>query len=83
MGDPRADASYFPSSWSMYSLSHPAWSRFPLMPSLHVLSCRSRLRAMRLRSEKFCAALPARLRSRSSPKLTSRAQWSLFSMPQW
>src|SRR5271157_5215518 len=37
---------------------------------------------MRLRTEKFWAAWPARLRSRSSPKPTSSTQCSLFSMPQ-
>jgi hypothetical protein len=37
---------------------------------------------MRLSTEQFCAAFPARLRSRSSPKPTSKTQCSLFSMPQ-
>jgi Predicted membrane protein (DUF2127) len=41
-----------------------------------------RLRAIRLRVEKFCAACPARFRQRSSLKPTSSIQCSLFSMPQ-
>ena len=37
---------------------------------------------MRLRTEKFCAAWPVRLRSRSSPKPTSSIPCNLFSTPQ-
>src|ERR1035437_6306915 len=61
---------------------HAARSLFPLIPRLKVVSCLSRFSAMRLSTEKFCAACPARLRSRSSLKPTSSTQCSLFSMPQ-
>jgi len=41
---------------------HAALRRFPLTPRLEDLPCLSRLRAMRLSTEKFCAAWPPRLK---------------------
>src|SRR5680860_431444 len=44
---------------------------------------RSRLMAVLRRVAMICGLLPVRTWERSSSNVTSRTQWSLFSIPQW
>jgi IS5 family transposase len=72
----------FSKTWVKKSLSHPAFLRLAVMPVLIVLSCLSKFSAMRLMIDRFSAALPVRVRLRSSAKLTSKLQCRLISTSQ-
>ncbi len=65
-----------------YLLSSAALNRLPLIPCLAVFSFLSKLIAIFVIKEKFCAEFPILFLEASSEKATSKVQCNLFSIAQ-
>src|SRR5215218_2051186 len=80
----RGDARDQPAiSVAMNVSSQPAYLRLPLRLAFRLVSARARVSAILRSRARFRAAFRSRTRLASSRKVTSRTQWSPFSICQW